>query len=198
MMAGIKAKDVQELRKMIGAPMMDCKKALQESNGDIDKAIEILRKKGAATAAKRSGREAKEGIIASYVHGNKLGVLVEINSETDFVARSEDFQTFAKDVAMHVAAANPEYLKPDEVPQKVLDKEKEIELDKLKKEGKSVNILDKIWEGKKEKFFAENCLMKQSFVKNPDVTIEDLLAEVTGRIGEKIEIRRFCRFEIGK
>ncbi|MEK7447690.1 MAG: translation elongation factor Ts [Patescibacteria group bacterium] len=197
-MAEIKASDVAALRKMTGAPMMDCKKALTESKGDTDKAIEHLRKKGAATAAKRATREAKEGVITSYVHGDKIGVLVEVNSETDFVARSEDFQKFARDVAMHVAAANPEYLKPEDVPAKILDKEKEIELEKLKKEGKPANILDKIWEGKKEKYFSENCLIKQSYVKNPDITIEELLNEVVGKIGEKIEIRRFARFELGK
>lgn len=194
----IKAKDVAELRKMTGAPMMDCKKALAESNGDIDKAVEYLRKKGAATAAKRAEREAKEGVIACYVHGDKLGVLVEVNSETDFVARNEEFKAFARDIAMHVAAANPAYLAPEDVPAKVLDKEKEIELEKLKKEGKPANILDKIWEGKKEKFFAENCLLKQSFVKNPDITIEGLLNEKIGKIGEKISISRFVRYEVGK
>ena len=197
-MAEIKASDVAALRKMTGAPMMDCKKALTESKGDTDKAIEHLRKKGAATAAKRATREAKEGVITSYVHGDKIGVLVEVNSETDFVARSEDFQKFARDVAMHVAAANPEYLKPEDVPAKILDKEKEIELEKLKKEGKPANILDKIWEGKKEKYFSDNCLIKQIYVKNPDITIEELLNEVVGKIGEKIEIRRFARFELGK
>ncbi len=194
----IKAKDVAELRKMTGAPMMDCKKALAESNGDIDKAVEYLRKKGAATAAKRAEREAKEGVIACYVHGDKLGVLVEVNSETDFVARNEEFKAFARDIAMHVAAANPSYLAPEDVPAKVLDKEKEIELEKLKKEGKPANILDKIWEGKKEKFFSENCLVKQSFVKNPDITIEELLNEKIGKIGEKISISRFVRYEVGK
>ena len=194
----IKAKDVAELRKMTGAPMMDCKKALAESNGDIDKAVEYLRKKGAATAAKRAEREAKEGVIASYVHGDKLGVLVEVNSETDFVARNEEFKAFARDIAMHVAAASPSYLAPEDVPAKVLDKEKEIELEKLKKEGKPANILDKIWEGKKEKFFSENCLVKQSFVKNPDITIEGLLNEKIGKIGEKISISRFVRYEVGK
>ncbi len=197
-MADIKAGDVANLRKLTGAPMMDCKKALMESGGDVEKAIEHLRKKGAATAAKRADREAKEGIVASYLHGDKIGVLVEVNSETDFVARSDDFRAFARDVAMHVAAANPEYLNPEDVPAKILEKEKEIELDKLKKEGKPANILDKIWDGKKDKFFAENCLMKQSFVKNPDLTIEDLLNEVIGKIGEKIEIRRFVRYEVGK
>lgn len=197
-MADIKAIDVASLRKITGAPMMDCKKALVESKGDTDKAIEYLRKKGAATAAKRADREAKEGVVASYIHGDKLGVLVEVNSETDFVARSDDFQKFAKDVAMHVAAANPEYLKPEDVPEDVLAKEKEIELDKLKKEGKPAQILEKIWEGKKEKYFSENCLMKQGYVKNPDITIEELLNEVVGKIGEKIEIRRFARFEVGK
>lgn len=197
-MGEIKAGDVASLRKMTGAPMMDCKKALEESGGDIDKAIECLRKKGAATAAKRADREAKEGIIATYVHGDKIGVLVEVNSETDFVARSDDFKSFARDVAMHIAAAGPEYLNPEDVPEDVLSKEREIEIEKLKKEGKPENMLDKIWEGKKEKFFQENCLVKQSFVKNPDITIEDLLSELIGKIGEKIEIRRFCRFELGK
>ena len=197
-MTDIKAGDVASLRKMTGAPMMDCKKALVESKGDVDKAIEHLRKKGAATAAKRADREAKEGVVVSYIHGDKIGVLVEVNSETDFVARSEDFREFARNVAMHIAAANPEYLKPEEVPAGILDKEKEIELEKLKKEGKPENILEKIWEGKKDKFFGENCLVKQSYVKNPDITIEELLNEVVAKIGEKIEIRRFTRFEVGK
>ena len=129
-MAKITAKDVAELRKITGAPMMDCKKALQESGGNVDKAIEYLRKRGAATAAKRAEREAKEGVIASYMHGDKLGVLVEVNSETDFVARNDEFKAFARDIAMHVAAANPTYLAPEDVPKKVLDKEKEIELEK--------------------------------------------------------------------
>ncbi len=194
----ISAKDVQNLRKICGAPMMDCKYALEEAKGDVEKAVEILRKKGAATAAKRAEREAKEGIITSYIHGNKIGVLIEVTCETDFVARSDDFQRFARDVAMHVAAANPEYLYPEDVPAKVLEKEKDIELEKLKKDGKPADILDKIWEGKKEKFFSENSLLKQTFVKNPDITIEELLAETIGKIGEKIEIRRFCRFEVGK
>ncbi len=197
-MAKITAKDVAELRKITGAPMMDCKKALQESGGNVDKAIEYLRKRGAATAAKRAEREAKEGVIASYMHGDKLGVLVEVNSETDFVARNDEFKAFARDIAMHVAAANPAYLAPEDVPKEVLDKEKEIELEKLKKEGKPANILDKIWEGKKDKFFAENCLLKQSFVKNPDITIEELLSEHIGKIGEKIGIQRFVRYEVGK
>ena|SRR3989304_7739424 len=194
----IKASDVANLRRRTGAPMMDCKKALMESKGDTDKAIEYLRKKGAATAAKRAGREAKEGIITSYIHRDKIGVLVEVNSETDFVARSDDFRQFAQNVAMHIAAANPEHLKPEDVPAKVLDKEKEIELEKLKKEGKTANILNKIWEGKKEKYFTENCLMKQAYIKNPDITVEELLNEVVGKIGEKIEIRRFARFEVEK
>jgi elongation factor Ts len=197
-MADIKAKDVAVLRKMTGAPMMDCKKALIESKGDVDKAIEHLRKKGAATAAKRADREAKEGVVVSYVHGDKIGVLVEVNSETDFVARNKDFKDFARDIAMHIAAANPEYLNPEEVPKKVLDKEKEIEIEKLKKAGKPSNILNKIWEGKKDKYFTENCLMKQPFVKNPDITIEELLSDLIGKIGEKIEIRRFVRYELGK
>ena len=177
-MVDIKTSDVANLRKMTGAPMMNCKKALVESKGDVDKAVEYLRKKGASVAAKRADREAKEGMIISYIHGNKIGVLVEVNSETDFVARSDDFKAFARDVAMHVAAATPEYLNAEDVPKKVLDKEKEIELEKLKKEGKPANILDKIWEGKKEKYLAENCLMKQSFVKNPDITIEELLNDL--------------------
>lgn len=197
-MAEIKATDVAALRKMTGAPMMDCKKALVESKCDVDKAIEYLRKKGAATAAKRADREAKEGVVVSYIHGDKIGVLVEVNSETDFVSRSDDFREFARNVAMHVAAADPQYLKPEDVSSEILEKEKEIELEKLKKEGKPANILDKIWEGKKDKYFAENCLLKQSYVKNPDITIEELLNEVVAKIGEKIEIRRYARFEVGK
>lgn len=197
-MPDIKASDVANLRKATGAPMMDCKKALIEARGNTDKAIIILRKKGARVAAKRADREAKEGVISSYIHGDKIGVIVEVNSETDFVARSDDFRQFARNVAMHIAAASPEYLKCEDVPAKILEKEKEIELEKLKKEGKPANILDKVWEGKKEKYFAENCLMKQSYVKNPDITIEELLNELIAKIGEKIEIRRFSRFEVGK
>jgi elongation factor Ts len=190
--------DITKLREMTGAGMMDCKKALEESKGDFDKAIEGLRKKGAATAAKRAERDAKEGLIVSYIHNGRIGALLELNSETDFVAKNEDFQQLAKDLVMHVAATAPEYVSPEDVPAEVVAKEREIEAAQLEAAGKPKEMMDKILEGKIQKFYARVCLIKQPYVKNPDMTIEDLINDKTASIGEKLVVRRFVRFELGK
>ena len=190
--------DISKLREITGAGMMDCKKALEEADGDFDKAMEVLRKKGAATAAKRADRDAKEGVIVSYVHGGRIGAMVELNSETDFVARNDDFKQLATDIAMHVTAASPEYITPEEVPADVVAKEKEIELAKLEGSGKPADVIEKILDGKIEKFYAQVCLLKQPFIKDPSITVEDLINSKTAAIGEKINLRRFARFELGK
>ena len=179
--------------------MMDCKKALAENGGDMDKAIDFLRKKGLATAAKRAGRATTEGVVQPYVHtGGKLGVMVEVNCETDFVAKSEDFQEFAKNVAMHIAAANPIGIVPEDVPAETLEREKAIYVDQAKQTGKPDNVIQKIVEGKMNKFLKENCLMQQAYVRDPDITIADLLNELIAKIGENISIKRFVRFQIGE
>ncbi len=197
-MATTNMEDIAKLRETTGAGMMDCKKALDEANCDFDKAIEILRKKGAATAAKRSDRDAKEGIVVSYIHNGRIGALLELNSETDFVARNEDFKALAADIVMHVAAAAPEYVAPEDVPAEIVEKEKEIERAKLVEAGKPADVIEKILEGKIAKYYSQVCLMKQAFVKNPDVTIEDIINEKTAAIGEKLVVRRFVRYELGK
>jgi len=197
-MAEITAKTVQELRKKTGLGMMDCKKALQETDGDIEKAIEYLRKQGMSAVEKRADRDASEGLIQSYIHqGSRLGVLVEVNCETDFVARTDDFQGFAKDVAMHIAASQPLAIDRESIPVAAVDKEKAIFLEQAKNEGKPEHIAEKIVEGRLEKFYQENCLMEQVFVKNPDQTIDELITELTAKIGEKISVRRFERFVLG-
>ncbi len=194
----ISLEDIKKLRESTGAGMADCKKALEESGGNYDKAIEYLRKKGAATSAKRADREAKEGFIAVYSHGGRIASMVEVNSETDFVALNKDFQAFAADIAMQVAASMPEYVSREEIPANVIKKEQEIELEKAKAEGKPAEIAKKIVEGKMEKFYASVCLLEQTYIKNPDITVGDLLNEKVASIGEKIQIRRFERFEVGK
>lgn len=195
----ITAKDIAELRARTGSGMMDCKKALEEANGDAEKAIEVLRKKGMAKAAKKADREAKEGIIESYVHSNgKIGVLVEVLSETDFVAKNDEFKEFAHDVALHIAAMNPKYLKPENADPAEVAKEKAIYLDEVKASGKPADIAEKIVEGKIRKFTEESALLCQPFVKDPSKTIEELLNEKIAKIGEKLEIKRFIRFEIGE
>ena len=197
-MAEITAKTVQELRKKTGLGMMDCKKALQETDGGIEKAIEYLRKQGMSAVEKRADRDASEGLIQSYIHqGSRLGVLVEVNCETDFVARTDDFQGFAKDVAMHIAASQPLAIDRESIPAAAVDKEKAIFLEQAKNEGKPEHIAEKIVEGRLEKFYQENCLMEQVFVKNPDQTIDELITELTAKIGEKISVRRFERFVLG-
>ncbi len=198
-MANITAQMVKELRERTGAGMMACKKALQETDGDIEKAIDKLREMGLASAAKKAGREAKEGKVTSYIHaGGKIGVLVEINCETDFVANTDDFNNLCKDIAMHIAAANPQYVSREEVPEDVLEKEKNIMKEQLKQQGKPENILDKIVEGKIEKFYEETCLLDQQFIKDDSLKIKDLIQNTIAKLGENVVIRRFARFQIGE
>ncbi len=195
----ISAAQVKELREKTGAGMMDCKKALSETTGNFEKAIEYLRKKGIASAAKKSGRMAKEGTITSYIHGEgKVGILVEVNCETDFVARTDQFRQFVKDLAMHVAAANPQWVRSEEVPSEILAKEKEIALAQMQASGKPAAVLEKIAEGKVKKFYEENCLLHQPFVKDSSKTIEQLLKETIATLGENIVIRRFARYVLGE
>lgn len=195
----VTAEMVKQLRERTGAGMMNCKKALVESNGDIEKAIEYLREKGLAAAAKKAGRIAAEGIVDAYIHGNgRIGVLLEVNIETDFAAKNEDFKNFVKDVAMHIAAAKPEYLNREEVPSEVIEKEKEILKAQALNEGKPEKVVDRMVEGRVEKFFKTTCLLEQSWIKDPDKTIADLVTEKIVAIGENINIRRFVRFERGE
>lgn len=195
----ITAKMVATLREMTGVGMMDCKKALTETNGDIDKAIEFLREKGIANAAKKSGRIAAEGIVESYIHGNgRIGVLVEVNIETDFAARNEAFRALVKDIAMQVAASRPTYVRREEVPEDVLNKEREILKAQAVNEGKPEHIAEKMVAGRIEKFYKENCLMEQPFIKDPDKTVNQLVTEMIAVIGENITVRRFARFEMGE
>lgn len=190
--------EIKKLRECTGVGMMDCKKALEEAGGDFDKAVEVLRKRGAKMAAKRAEREANEGVIVSYVHNSRIGSLLELNCETDFVALNDDFKALANDIAMHVAASNPTYVTPEEVPAEIVEKEREIELANMKDSGKPAEVLDKIIEGKINKFYEQVCLVKQPFIKDPSITVEDLINEKTAAIGEKISVRRFARFELGK
>ncbi|MFD1953782.1 translation elongation factor Ts [Paenibacillus thailandensis] len=195
----VSASAVKELRERTGAGMLDCKKALDEANGDITKAIEILREKGLSAAASKAGRIATEGVIESYIHaGGRIGVLVEINCETDFVAKTDQFKAFAKDIAMQIAAASPKYVRREDVPQEELDKEREILKAQALNEGKPANIVEKMVEGRLSKYFEEYCLLEQSFVKDPDKKISTLLNEKISSIGENISIRRFVRYELGE
>ncbi len=194
----ISAKLVKELREKTAAGMMDCKKALTETNGNMDKAMEYLREKGLSKAAKKSGRLASEGLVEAYIHGGRIGVLVEVNSETDFVAKNEEFKTFVKDVAMHIAAENPLYVKKEEVPEEVIQKEKDFLTKQALAEGKPEKIVEKMVEGRISKYYSEICLLEQSFVKDPDKTVGELLNEKIARIGENLSIRRFSRFEVGE
>jgi elongation factor Ts len=190
---------IKDLRERTGAGMADCKKALVEVSGDMDKAIDYLRTKGLAKAAKKAGREATEGAVVSYIHGGgRIGVLVEINCETDFVARTEQFRAFIKDIAMHIAAANPQWVRPEEVPEAVRVKEKEIAIAQMQGSGKPAAVLEKIAEGKLKKFYEDNCLLNQAFVKDPNKTIEQLLKETIAVLGENMGIRRFCRYALGE
>ena len=198
-MTEITAAIVKELREKSGAGMMDCKRALIESDGNMDKAIEILRKKGIAAAAKRADRTAKEGKIESYIHpGSKLGVIVEINCETDFVAKTDDFQVLTKDIAMHIAAAAPKYIRREDVEQEVIDGETEIYKEQARNQKKPEAILDKIAQGKLEKYYSEVCLLEQPFVKDPDKTVQSLINEFIAKLGENITIKRFSRFKVGE
>ena len=190
---------VKKLRDKTGVGMMDCKKALEETNGDFEKAVGALRKKGIDVANKRSGRQAGQGTVSAYIHmGGKIGVLVEVNCESDFVAKSDNFNNFVKDVSMQIAAANPEWVTRDEVPQEVLDKEKEILKDQALKTGKPEKVIEKIVEGKLIKFYSERCLIDQPFVKDQDRTIKQLLDELMAKTGEKCLIRRFVRYQVGE
>ncbi|MDZ4132154.1 MAG: translation elongation factor Ts [Dethiobacteria bacterium] len=195
----IDAKIVKALREKTGAGMMDCKKALQEAEGNEEKAIDILREKGLSAAAKRSGRAANQGIVDSYIHlGGRIGVIVEVNCETDFVARNDEFREFVRNICLQVAATNPGYLKREEVPESILDKERQIISAQALNEGKPEKVIEKIVEGRLDKYFRENCLLDQVFVKDEDVTIGVLLTNLIAKIGENIVIRRFSRFEIGE
>ena len=190
---------IKDLRERTGAGMADCKKALQEVAGDLDKAIDYLRKKGLAKAAKKASREATEGLVTSYIHGGgRIGVLVEINCETDFVARNEDFQAFTRDVAMQIAAMSPQFVKKDEVTADVVAHEREVLLAKAKETGKPEPVIQKMVDGQIAKWMKEICLLDQAFVKNPDKTIEQIQQELIAKIGENIRIRRFVRFELGE
>jgi elongation factor Ts len=195
----VSASAVKDLREKTGAGMMDCKKALAETGGDVQKAIDYLRQKGLAAAAKKADRVAADGAVGAYVHpGGKIGVLVEINCETDFVARTAEFQSLLKDVAMQVAAANPRYLRREEVPAAELDKEKAIYRQQALETGKPEKVVDKIVEGKIERFYSEACLLEQAFIKDPDKKVTDILNESIGRLGENIQIRRFSRYHLGE
>ncbi len=195
----ITATVVKQLREKTGVGMMECKSALIESKGDVTEAEKILRKRGVSAAAKKAGRATGEGAVASYIHtGGKIGVLLEINCETDFAARSADFQTLVHDIAMHVAAAAPRYVRREEIDESVLADEREIAREQAAKSGKPAQVIDKIVEGKLEKFFAETCLLEQPFVKDPDKTVGQLVTDAVARIGENIQVRRFARYVLGE
>jgi elongation factor Ts len=195
----VTAQMVKELRERTGAGMMDCKTALSETQGDMEKAVDLLRKKGLAAAAKKAGRVAAEGAVASYIHaGGKIGVLVEVNSETDFVAKTEEFQQLVRDIAMHIAAAEPRFVRREEVTEDVLERERAIYREQAAASGKPANVVEKIVTGKMEKFYSEACLLEQPFVKNPDQTVGQLVTEAVARIGENIQVRRFTRYKLGE
>lgn len=198
-MAEITAALVKELRERTGAGMMDCKKALSATDGDLEKAIDFLREKGLAAAAKKAGRVAAEGLVEAYIHGGgRIGVLVEVNCETDFVAKTDAFKELVKDIAMHIAAMNPSYLKREEVPTAELEHEQAVLAEQARNEGKPEKIIEKMVAGRIEKYYKEVCLMEQPFVKDPDKTISDLITESIAKIGENISIRRFTRYQLGE
>lgn len=198
-MAEITAEMVKTLREKTGAGIMECKTALNEAGGDFEKAIEILRKKGIASAAKKIGRTTAEGIIEAYIHaGSKIGVMVEVNCETDFVARTSEFKTFAKEIAMQIAAANPLYVDRASVPQSVIDKEKEIYTEQSKASGKPAAVIEKMVQGKLDKFYKEVCLLEQSYIRDPNVVVGDLLKSLISKVGENVVIKRFVRYQIGE
>lgn len=197
-MANISAAAVKELREKTGAGMMDCKKALEETGGDLEKAVDVLRKKGIAKAEKKASRDVKDGLVEAYIHaGGKLGVLVEINCETDFVAKTVDFKEFARNVAMQIAATNPLGISREDVPDNVVKREMEIYIDQARGSGKPDHILEKIAQGKLEKFYSENVLLEQAYIRNPEKTLKDYLTEIIAKLGENITIRQFSRFRIG-
>ncbi len=200
MMTTISADRVKELREKTGAGMMECKKALTESNDDFEKAIDYLRQKGLATAAKKASRSASEGLVSSYIHMDKIGVLLEVNCETDFVAKTDDFKGLVKDIALHIAAANPSYLSHEDVPQDIIEREKDIYKAQVAKSPDNIGIVEKIVEGKLDKFFGDMCLLEQAFVKDPEqkLKIKELVTEKIAKLGENIVIRRFVRFQLGE
>jgi elongation factor Ts len=198
-MTTISAEMVKQLREKTGSGIMDCKEALTECGGDVSQAVDFLRKKGLATAAKRSGRTLSEGLVESYIHlGGKIGVMVEVNCETDFVAKTDDFKEFARNIAMHIAATNPLGVGPDSISEETIVKEKEIYHAQALETGKPENVIEKIVEGKLNKFFKENCLLSQPYVRNPDMTVQDVLNEIIAKIGENITIKRFVRYQVGE
>jgi elongation factor Ts len=195
----ISATMVKELREKTGVGMMECKTALKESEGDLEKAVIYLRERGLASAAKKAGRVAADGTVTAYIHaGGKLGVLIELNSETDFVAKTEDFQKLARDLAMHVAAAHPLYVRREEVPAEVIQQEREIFKAQMAEAKKPAEIMEKIIAGKLDKYFEEHCLLEQNFVKEPDKKISQLIGEMVAKVGENIQVRRFMRFKVGE
>lgn len=195
----VDAKLVKTLREITGAGMLECKAALEEANGDLEAAVEILRKKGIAKASKKAGRETKEGLIHSYIHaGGRIGVLLELNCETDFVARNDLFKELANEIALQIAAMRPQYVKKEDVPREIVEKEAEIAIEAAKAEGKPQHIAEKIAEGKVEKFYKEVCLYEQPYIKDDKKTVEDLIKEYIAKIGENIQVRRFCRYELGE
>lgn len=198
-MAEITAALVKELRERTGAGMMDCKKALTEKNGDLEKAVDFLREKGLSAAAKKSGRITAEGLVESYIHGEgRIGVLVEINCETDFVAKTDEFKDLVRDICMQIAAAKPEYVRKEEVPQDLIDREKSVLAAQALNEGKPEKIIEKMVEGRIEKYYKEVCLLEQPFIKNPDLSVSQLITESIAKIGENISVRRFARYELGE
>jgi len=197
-MAAIDSKMIKDLRVRTNAGIMDCKEALQEAGGDMEKAVDFLRKKGLATALKRAGRETSEGVVNSYIHGGgKIGVLVEVNCETDFVAKTDEFKEFVKNIAIHIAATRPLGIERKDVAQEVIKREEEVYRAQALETGKPEKIIDKIVEGKMEKFFKETCLLEQQYVKNTDITITDLIHEMVAKTGESISVRRFARYQLG-
>ena len=193
----ISAELVKKLREKTGVGFMECKSALQESNGDMEAAVTILRKRGLASLAKKSGRETKEGLIGAYIHNGKIGVMLEVNCETDFVARNPDFQTLVKDIAMHIAASDPRFIRKEDVTEDVLEKEREIYTEQARATGKPENVLDKIVNGRMAKYYSEACLLEQPFVKDPAISVRDHIAAHIQKIGENLQIRRFIRYKLG-
>jgi len=194
----ISAELVKDLREKTGVGFMECKSALQESKGDLEAAITILRKRGLASLAKKSGRETKDGLIGSYIHNGKIGVMLEVNCETDFVARNPDFQALVKDLAMHIAASDPRFIRKEDVTEDVLAQEREIYAEQARSTGKPENVIDKIVEGRMSKYYAETCLLEQPFVKDPSLSVRDHIAAHIQKIGENIQVRRFVRYKLGE
>ncbi len=194
----ITASLVKELREKTGAGMLDCKNTLEKTEGDLEKAIDLLREKGLASASKKAGRIASEGLVDSYIHGGRIGVLIEVNAETDFVSKTDEFKEFVRDMAMQVAAANPQYVSKEDVPEEVAEREKHVLIQQAMNEGKPENIAQKMVEGRMGKFYEEICLLEQAFIKDPSIKIKDILNEQIAKIGENIKIRRFTRYELGE